>query len=192
MFCTCQSDGNAFFKSPRTYGGNIHNHMILARFPNAFTFLDVNTGKKVSKIFNWQLLIDKRSCALPQVKEMSEEDGICCYGHYGLFLVHLDCKLKIWRMNTALDMTFVRSLHFPTKIPNNFQKWETIEMDDEYIAVLIKAEHERAEDGQRTTVYLVSTKTLQIERSLSIASKFFSSPRYERGFLVIPLIDSIR
>jgi len=117
--------------------------------------------------------------------------GVCCYGHCGLFVIHRDCNLKIWRMNTALDMQFVRSLHFPA-IPNELLEWYNLEMDDEYIAVSIHAEHERAEDGQRTTVYLVSTKTLQIERSLCVARKFEYIPQYERGFLILRSSDSIR
>ena len=74
-------------------------------------------------------------------------------------------------MNSALDMKFFRKLHFLENIPIKSLKWEVLEMDDEYIAVSVHVEHERAEDGQRTTVYLVSTITLEIERSLSNARK---------------------
>ena len=122
--------------------------------------------------------------------------GVCCYGHCGLFVIHFDCNLKIWRMNTALDMQFVRSLHFPANIPNELIQWENVEMDDEYIAVSIHAVHQRderrPEGGRWCTVYFVSTKTLQIERSLCTARKFKCIPRYERGFLILRSSDSIR
>jgi len=121
--------------------------------------------------------------------------GVCCYGHCGLFVIHRDCNLKIWRMNTALDMQFVRSLHFPA-IPNELLEWYSLEMDDEYIVVSLHAVHQREEiipeGGRWCTVYFVSTKTLQIERSLCIARKFECIPRYERGFLILRSSDSIR
>ena len=129
---------------------------------------------------------------------MLEENGICCYGHCELFIHYKDCNLKIWRMNTALDMKFVRSLHFPTIIPNNFLYLEICEIDDEYIAVFILAiaapnSRGRREETERwCTVYFVSTETLQLERSLSVNCKFNPRPRYERAVLVIPLTDSIR
>ena len=127
---------------------------------------------------------------------MLEENGICCYGHCELFIHYKDCNLKIWRMNTALDMKFVRSLHVPANIPYELLKWKNVEMDDEYIAVLIHAAHRREErrpeGGLWHTVYLVSTRTLQIERSLCVARKFEYIPQYERGFLILRSNDSIR
>jgi hypothetical protein len=130
------------------------------------------------------------------VNEILGEYGVCCFGKNGLFLLYLDGELKFWKMNTAHDLKFVRSLHFPastpTSLPNRLLPWEMLEMDDEYIAVMMQAEHETAEDGSWFTVYFISTKTFQIERSLSTVRKYNSTPRYERGFLVVPSSDSIR
>ena len=201
MFCICQSDGNAFFKAPpySLYTAKIYNHMIVGQFSQNylnFSFLDVNTGQQVSEIFFLQLLIEQRSCAFPQVREMLEENGICCYGHCELFIHYKDCNLKIWRMNAALDMKFVRSLHLPANIPNGLLEWGNLDMDDEYIAILIHAAHSREGGiegvGRWCTVYLVSTKTLEIERSLCFARKFVYKLRYERGFLILLSSDSIR
>jgi hypothetical protein len=95
-------------------------------------------------------------------------------------------------MNTAHDLKFVGSLNFPESIPNRSIPWGILEMDDEYIAVSIQVEHEAAEDRRWFTVYFISTKTFQIERSLSIVCKHYFTPRYERGFLVTRLSDSFR
>ncbi len=112
------------------------------------------------------------------------------------FLVSVYCELKIWRMNTALDMEFVRSLHIPANTKNQLLAWETIEMDGEYIAVLMHEaqlrEERRTKNERWCTIYFVSTETLQITRSLSIVRNFRPWPQYERGFLVIPLTDSVR
>jgi hypothetical protein len=93
-------------------------------------------------------------------------------------------------------MELAQSLHFPTNLPNQFREYETTEVDDEYIAVLIHEhqprEERRSEIERRCTIYFVSTETLQLERSLSFSRIFHSFPRYERGFLVIPLSDRIR
>ena len=122
--------------------------------------------------------------------------GAFCYGHCGLFVNHRNCNLKIWRMNTALDMQFVRSLHFPANIPYELLEWENLEMDDEYIVASIHAVHQREErtpeGGRWCTLYFVSTKTLQIERSLCTARKFYYIPQYERGFLILRSSESIR
>jgi hypothetical protein len=130
------------------------------------------------------------------VTEISGENGICCFGNCGLFLVSVYCELKIWRMNTALDMEFVRSLHIPAHTKNQLLAWETIEMDGEYIAVLMHEaqlrEERRTKNERWCTIYFVSTETLQITRSLSIVRNFRPWPQYERGFLVIPLTDSVR
>jgi hypothetical protein len=123
------------------------------------------------------------------VNEILGENGIFCLGNCGLFLLYMNCNLKIWRMNTADDLEFVRSLHFPESIQER-RAWGILEMDDEYIAVLIQIERGETRDTRWFTVYFISTKTFQIERSLSIVCK--SIPQYERGFLVTRLSDSFR
>ena len=126
------------------------------------------------------------------MNEILGECAICCFGNCGLIVLYKNCNLKIWQINNALDMKFVRSLYIPANTSNNLLEWGNLQMDDEYIAVSINSELSRAEDKRWCTIHFVSTKTLQIERSLSFSRKFHSFPRYERGFLVVPLTDSYR
>jgi hypothetical protein len=88
-------------------------------------------------------------------------------------------------MNSALDTTFIRHMRFPSYRRDGFTEMSYPQLDDEYIAVFIRTESGTCESEGWWTVYFVSTKTFQVERSLSVALKYGYEPRYERGFLVL-------
>ena len=95
-------------------------------------------------------------------------------------------------MNSAFDMTFLRYLKFPSYREDGFVESGYAEMDDEYVVVFIWSGHGSCISVGWWTVYFVSTKTFQVERSLSITRKYGFQPRYERGFLVIQSRDYVR
>jgi hypothetical protein len=111
--------------------------------------------------------------------------GSYCFGNCDLFLLYYNRELKIWRMNSALDMTFIRYLRFPSYRRDDFKEIGYACLDDEYAAVFIRTGRGRSLSEVWWTVYFVSTKTFHVRRSLSIARKYGLEPRYERGFLVL-------
>ena len=93
-------------------------------------------------------------------------------------------------MNSAFDRTFICHLRFPSYKRDGFAETGYAKMDDEYVVVFIITGHGRPEGW--CTVYFVSTKTFEVERSLSIARKYDHNPRYQRGFLVLQSRDYVR
>jgi len=161
-------DGDSFFQTPSStssFVAKIHNNMVIALCQDSIKFLDVNTGQ--------------------QIREIPERIAHCCFGNLELFLLYSKRKLRIWRMNSALDMTFIRHMRFPSYRRDGFTEMSYPQLDDEYIAVFIRTESGTCESEGWWTVYFVSTKTFQVERSLSVALKYGYEPRYERGFLVL-------
>jgi hypothetical protein len=115
--------------------------------------------------------------------------GDYCFGNCELFVFYFERDLKIWRMNSAFDRTFIGHFRFPSYNRDDYIEVEYAQMDDEYIAVFMKTEL-----GSKGwwTVYFVSTKTFEVERSLSIARKYGRRPQYERGFLVLRSTSDVR
>ena len=118
--------------------------------------------------------------------------GNCCFGNCDLFAIYYDRDLKIWRMNSAFDMTFIRLFRFPSYIKDGFQEYGTVVMDDEYIVVFIWTGRRLYASEGWWTVYFVSTKTFGLRRSRSIACKYGFDPRYERGFLILQSREHVR
>jgi hypothetical protein len=94
-------------------------------------------------------------------------------------------------MNSAFDMTFIDYLKFPSYRGDGFVESGYAVMDDEHVVVFIWTGHGSCVSDGWWTVYFVSTKTFQVERSLSIARKY-GFERYERGFLVFQSRDYVR
>jgi hypothetical protein len=116
--------------------------------------------------------------------------GHCYFGNCELFVLYFKRELKIWRMNSAFDMTFIGHLRFPSYRRDDYIEVEYAQMDGEYIAVFIRTERETSEGWW--TVYFVSTKTFGVRRSFSIARKYDRGPQYERGFLVLQSNNDVR
>ena len=95
-------------------------------------------------------------------------------------------------MNSALDMTFMRHLRFPSDARDDLEEIDFAQMDDEYVAVFIRTGRGGCLSEGWCTVHFVSTKTFLVRRSLCIARKYGFEPQYERGFLVLQSKYDIR